>query len=75
MSHRTAFRAAVCGLVAALCAGAATRADDSKGPPVTEKRQQAPELSGGAGWINTDRALTLADLRGKIVLLDFWTFC
>ncbi|GAB3672940.1 thioredoxin-like domain-containing protein [Angustibacter aerolatus] len=38
-------------------------------------RVRAPELT-GRGWLNTgDRPLTLAGLRGKIVLLDFWTFC
>ncbi len=37
---------------------------------------RAPELAGAGGWINTGgRDLTLADLRGKIVLVDFWTFC
>ncbi|WIG61997.1 MAG: NHL repeat containing protein [Ktedonobacterales bacterium] len=35
---------------------------------------RAPELRGTA-WLNTERPLTLADLRGKLVLLDFWTYC
>lgn len=38
-------------------------------------RVRAPELEGGKGWLNTDRPLKMAELRGKIVLLDFWTFC
>jgi thiol-disulfide isomerase/thioredoxin len=38
-------------------------------------RVRAPELSGRA-WLNTGgREVTLRALRGKIVLLDFWTFC
>jgi len=27
------------------------------------------------GWLNTSRALTPEDLKGRIILLDFWTFC
>ena len=38
-------------------------------------RTRAPELRGAGGWINTDAPLTLAGLRGRIVVLDFWTFC
>ena len=37
-------------------------------------RVRAPELR-GRGWLNTDRDLTLADLCGRFVLLDFWAFC
>ncbi|MEV0676834.1 NHL domain-containing thioredoxin family protein [Actinosynnema sp. NPDC050436] len=38
-------------------------------------RVRAPELV-GRGWLNTgDQEIALKELRGKIVLLDFWTFC
>ena len=38
-------------------------------------RVRASELE-GRNWLNTGgRQLNLEDLRGKIVLLDFWTFC
>ena len=32
----------------------------------------APEISGGP-WVNSD-PLTLAALRGRVVLVDFWTY-
>ena len=35
---------------------------------------RAPEITGGRGWLNTDKPLSLAALKGKIVLLDFWTY-
>lgn len=36
---------------------------------------RAPEFPEGCEWVNTDRPLRLADLKGRIVLLDFWTYC
>ncbi|HHT9144261.1 MAG: thioredoxin-like domain-containing protein [Candidatus Brocadiaceae bacterium] len=40
-----------------------------------KKSIPAPELTGGTAWLNVSRPLTLADLKGKMVLLDFWTYC
>jgi cytochrome c biogenesis protein CcdA/thiol-disulfide isomerase/thioredoxin len=34
---------------------------------------QAPEITGGSSWINST-PLTSVDLRGKVVLVDFWTY-
>ncbi len=78
------------GLVAACCLagvvvalGGPNRVDDKgteKGqkddpPPEARKPVPAPELTGGTAWLNTAGPLTLKDLRGKVVLLDFWTLC
>ncbi len=37
---------------------------------------QAPDFTGVTAWLNTPggRPLTLAQLRGKVVLVDFWTY-
>ncbi|HTA77641.1 MAG TPA: thioredoxin-like domain-containing protein [bacterium] len=35
----------------------------------------APEFPSGAEWLNTDHPVSMKDLKRKIVLLDFWTFC
>lgn len=39
-----------------------------------QAKVRAPEFTGGTGWLNTDKPLTLAGLKGKIVLIDFWTY-
>jgi thiol-disulfide isomerase/thioredoxin len=36
-------------------------------------QERMPELNGAVAWINS-KPLTLAELRGKVVLLDIWTF-
>ena len=40
-----------------------------------EPRIFAPELGKGSAWLNVDRPLTMSELRGSVVILDFWTYC
>src|ERR1044071_623010 len=56
----------------------------SPGATIKEGLSQMPEYAGkvnapdfpeGTEWLNTDRPLSLRELRGKVVLLDFWTYC
>jgi thiol-disulfide isomerase/thioredoxin len=43
--------------------------------PTQERAKiRAPELTGDRGWLNTDKPLSLTALKGKVVLLDFWTY-
>ncbi|HEY1488225.1 MAG TPA: redoxin domain-containing protein, partial [Micromonosporaceae bacterium] len=61
---------------------AGTSSTASKGGPCTEGGTaledcgQAPDLTGITGWLNTPggNAITPADLSGKVVLVDFWTY-
>ena len=41
---------------------------------IYQAKVRAPELNGGRSWLNTEKPLSLAALKGKIVLLDFWTY-
>jgi DNA-binding beta-propeller fold protein YncE len=74
-------------LIAGLClphfAAAQTRTPERR--PVTRhsvanpfpNRASVPDdvFDGGHGWLNVSGPIELKDLRGKIVLLDFWTYC
>ena len=75
---------AFCGLTLALYffgAFSRPRSLPIQDRPPTDRVQLAsfsqdaePSLEGGEGWINSG-PIHLADLKGKIVLLDFWTYC
>ena len=50
----------------------ATRAQENHPFP---RRIPVPEFPTGMEWLNSDGPVQLRDLRGKFVLLDFWTYC
>ncbi len=35
---------------------------------------QAPDFKDISSWINTDKDINMNDLKGKVVLIDFWTY-
>lgn len=39
------------------------------------ERIHAPELAGATAWLNADGPISIRDLRGQVVVLDFWTYC
>src|SRR5579872_6944370 len=61
-----------------LCIGSAALADNSH-PQTSNSDMQTTHIhriiTQHSGWLNTSRALTAEDLQGRIILLDFWTFC
>jgi cytochrome c biogenesis protein CcdA/thiol-disulfide isomerase/thioredoxin len=44
--------------------------------PVLQECGRAPEFTGITAWLNTlgERPLTMAGLKGRVVLVDFWTY-
>ena len=38
-------------------------------------KTRAPEFPAGLDWLNSPRPLSLKELRGRFVLLEFWTSC
>ena len=60
------------GALAAAAPHGSTPSPDRKLPILG----RAPDFTGNQSWFNTpgDRALSLRELRGRVVLVDFWTY-
>jgi len=56
------------------CVGLALAGLPAKAHAQTQ-RFKAPDFDGATGFLGTDKPIKLKDLRGKIVILDFWTLC
>jgi thiol-disulfide isomerase/thioredoxin len=53
----------------------ASRATAQSRNPLTAVREQGPAPPwDNASWLNADHALTLSELRGRVVFLNFWVF-
>jgi len=40
----------------------------------SSKYPYAPELTGIVGYLNTDSSISISGLKGKVILVDFWTY-
>jgi len=49
-------------------------ADPSRSEQSFAGTTPAAEFPDGLDWLNTEQPLSIADLRGKVILLDFWTY-
>ncbi|MCI0856658.1 MAG: redoxin domain-containing protein, partial [Chloroflexi bacterium] len=47
--------------------------DEDSYVAISDTLPEAPEFPGGHTWFNVGSPLTIEALRGKVVLLDFWT--
>jgi len=54
---------------------AQTTAKKASGTNPFRSRVDLPEIPSNLEWFNTKKSITKADLKGKFVLFDFWTYC
>ncbi|MGB5735509.1 MAG: redoxin domain-containing protein [Thiohalocapsa sp.] len=63
-------------LFAVFALSSASCADQGAEPGADQGEQfpPAPDFPAGLTWLNVERPLSMQDLRGKVVILDFWTY-
>jgi len=64
-----------CLVASALLSGSGREVAKAMDADSESGRVRAPDFTGASGWINTDKPVSIKDLRGQVVLLDFWTYC
>jgi thiol-disulfide isomerase/thioredoxin len=73
IGSRRTLLTAFAGLAAAAITAPALAGDATTSLQVTDARSAAPDFVGISKWFNS-APLSIADLRGKVVLVDFWTY-
>jgi thiol-disulfide isomerase/thioredoxin len=73
VGSRRTILVAFAGLAAAAAAAPGFAGDASLPSQLAEARAMAPNFVGISKWFNSD-PLSISDLRGKVVLVDFWTY-
>lgn len=64
------------GVVLPLCLGLLLAALPATSLYAQQGRLKAPDFDGAVGpTLGSDKPIRLKDLRGKIVVLEFWTLC
>src|SRR4051794_8896394 len=63
-------------LAVLLISGSVMRAQEPTEEPsyIGDPTYPAPTIPTGVDWLNVSAPLTLDQLKGKVVLLDFWTY-
>ncbi|HWE02138.1 MAG TPA: thioredoxin-like domain-containing protein [Tepidisphaeraceae bacterium] len=56
--------------VAGVTATPGARAADEGPAPA-----RAADFTGADGWLNTEKPISIKQLKGQVVILDFWTYC
>jgi thiol-disulfide isomerase/thioredoxin len=73
IGSRRALLTAFAGLAAAAIAAPALAGDATAPLKLAEAHSAAPNFIGISKWFNS-APLSIGDLRGKVVLVDFWTY-
>lgn len=71
-SHRSAAAAlALLAIIVPVCG----RPLEAQNLEILRNKPRAPSLDVGTDWVNVAGPIRIEDLRGKFVMLDFWTYC
>jgi DNA-binding beta-propeller fold protein YncE len=63
-------------LACAVAIGVCTKVNAARAAePADTEHASAPGFKGANGWLNTEKPISLDDLKGQVVVLDFWTYC